>query len=247
MTDPIIPQDTLKDKTLGAITWGAGLLWGVPMMSALTLAYRTLGVRRADPLSRFYIWGQMQCTGAKWKCVVHPDIDPDGVYMFAQNHTNHFDYLAMYRATPHVKQGIELEKHFKYPIYGPMMKARGTIPVKPFDRSNRELMLEKMRQEVAMGNSLLVFPEGTRTLTGELGRFRLGVFNMAHKLKVPIVPVAVTGMFEMMRKGSWVIRPGRQITVYCEKPIETSSFDSGEIPALAKQVRNAIEARLQSY
>ena len=70
------------------------------------------------PLQRWYAkWG-LKVTGSSWKAVVHPKVDPGRPYLFAHNHTNHFDFILMHNATPHYKQGVELEEHFKIPFYG---------------------------------------------------------------------------------------------------------------------------------
>jgi 1-acyl-sn-glycerol-3-phosphate acyltransferase len=169
--------------------------------------------------------------------------------VFAQNHINLLDHCTCYTSTPHFKQGIELSSHFKVPFYGRFMKQRGTIPVHrdlPQEESLRALR-EGIRAEVARGHSLLVFPEGTRTLTGRVGPFRGGVLRIAHELELPIVPVAVTGMFEVLRKGEPYIRPGRTVTVYIEKPIETKGVPQSEVPALIEQVRSVIAARVNAF
>ena len=240
-------HESLSSQVIGAGLWALGLSWGLPMMSGLNLLQKRFPADRLDRLNRLYTRVQIALTGSRWRSVVHPDIDPKGVYLFAQNHTNHFDHVALYPATPHFKQGIELEEHFRYPVYGPFMKSRGTIAVRRGSRSAFEEMRRAMVAEVARGHSLLVFPEGTRTLDGRVGPFRRGVFHIARELGVPIVPVAVTGSFEMMRKGSWVIHPGHTITVYCEKPIPTAGMSKAEIPALMEQVRSVIAARVDAY
>lgn len=238
---------TIADRLVSGVLWGVGAGWLTSVMSSLMLAQI---VRRSDQiewLNRLYCRGQVALTGSRWRAVVHPDVDPEGVYMFAQNHTNHFDHVAMYPATPHYKQGLELETHFKYPFYGWFMKQRGTIPV-PLEREGRaQKILAYMREEVAQGHSLLVFPEGTRTLDGRVGPFKLGVIRMARDLGIPIAPVAVTGMYDVMRKGSWLMRPGYTVTVFVEKPVPTEGVSNAELPALAERVRKAIAARVDAY
>lgn len=241
--DPVGPLDYLKSAAL----WGAGVLWLVPMMAPMTLLNATIGPEKLERISRIYTRTQVALTGSKWRAVVHPDVDPAGVYLFAQNHTNHFDHVTLYAATPHFKQGVELESHFDYPVYGWFMKARGTIPVRPGSKGQTPEILARFQAEVTKGHSILAFPEGTRTPDGRVARFRTGTFFIARDLGIPIVPVAVTGMYEVMRKGSYLLRPGHTVTVYVEKPIPTIGLRDDEIPALAAEAQRVVAARVDAY
>jgi 1-acyl-sn-glycerol-3-phosphate acyltransferase len=253
MTDPpvdprsLIPPPTLRDKLVSVGLWGAGLAWLVPMLSSMTVLNATVGPDRIEPLSRLYTRTQIALTGSRWRAVVHPDVDPRAQYLFAQNHTNHFDHVLLYGATPHFKQGVELESHFRYPFYGWFMKARGTIPVRPGVAGRTPELLARFREEIARGHSILGFPEGTRTVDGRVGRFRTGLFFIARDLGLPVVPVAVTGAFEMMRKGSYLIRPGHEITVHVEAPIPTRGASDAEVQAIAERARAVVAARVDAY
>jgi 1-acyl-sn-glycerol-3-phosphate acyltransferase len=198
-------------------------------------------------LERFYARGQLALTGSRWRAVVDPAIDPARPYLFFQNHVNHLDHCTMYRATRHFKQGVELEEHFKYPVYGPFMRSRGTLPVKRGTMQEFLQLRDSIAAEVARGHSMLVFPEGTRTLTGHLGEMQSGVFRIAQELNAAIVPVTVTGMYRVMRKGSLLIRPGYGVTVYCDAPIETRGTGRTELRGIMRQVRDVMNARLDAY
>lgn len=241
--DPVGPLDYLKSAAL----WGAGVAWIVPTLVPMTLLNATIGAERIERISRVYTRTQVALTGSRWRAVVHPDVDPRGVYLFAQNHTNHFDHVTLYAATPHFKQGVELESHFDYPVYGWFMKARGTIPVRPGSKGQTPEILGRFQSEVEKGHSILAFPEGTRTADGRVGRFRTGTFFIARDLGIPIVPVAVTGMYDVMRKGSYLLRPGHTVTVYVEKPIPTAGLRDDEIPALAAEAQRVVAARVDAY
>lgn len=242
--DPVRKRDHLKS----AVLWGAGVSWLVPMLGTMgALNATVLPSHRTEWLNRLYCRGQVALTGSRWRAVVHPDVDPDQPYLFAQNHTNLLDHVALYPATPHFKQGLELEKHFRIPVYGWFMKARGTIPVRGGRDGQTPAIMERMRSEVARGHSILAFPEGHRTLDGRVGPFRKGVFFIARDLGLPIAPVSVTGMYRVLRKGSWLIRPGYDVTVYVDAPIPTAGLTDAEIPALAERVREVIAGRVDAY
>jgi 1-acyl-sn-glycerol-3-phosphate acyltransferase len=245
--DIVLDSDTLADVCMSGLLWGAGLLWLVPMMSVQMALYRRIDPRRLQWLERLYTRGQLALTGSRWRAVVHPSIDSGRAYVFFQNHVNHLDHCSLYCATPHFKQGIELEEHFRYPIYGQYMKRRGTIPVRRGDLQQLRVLVQRMREELQSGASLLVFPEGTRTVTGHLGAFQPGLFRVVQQLGAPIVPVTVTGMYRVMRKGSYLIRPGHEVTVYCDEPIETAGMSRRDIPALIERVRAVMQGRLDAY
>jgi len=239
--------DRPVDYLASALLWGAGIGWLVPMMGVQMALYRVLRPQRLQWLERLYTRGQVALTGSRWRAVVDPAIDDARPYVFFQNHVNHLDHCTMYCATPHFKQGVELEEHFRYPVYGHYMRARGTIPVRRGDAAQLRQLVKRMREELARGVSLLVFPEGTRTLDGRLGEFQPGVFRIVQQLGAPIVPVTVTGMYRVMRKGSPLIRPGYDVTVYCDAPIETGAMTRRDVPELMDRVRTAMQGRLDAY
>lgn len=249
MDTTLVPPRSALEKVSGTLMWAPGLAWLTAGMGALMLAQRFFPSDQIDWLTRIYTRGQIAAALSRLRYEVHPDVDPKGVYMFAQNHVNLLDHCTMYNATPHFKQGIELADHFKVPVYGWFMKQRGTVPVHR-EKSQREMlaiMEQRMREEVAKGHSLLVFPEGTRTRDGRVGAFRAGVLKLGHRMQLPIVPVAVTGMFEVLRKGEPYIVPGGQVTVHIERPVETKGVSDADFPQLVREVRNIVARRVDDY
>ena len=243
----VLRPDGAVDYALSAALWAAGLTWLVPMMGAQMALYRVVSPERLQWLERLYTRGQVALTGSRWQAVVHPAIDPLRPYVFMQNHVNHLDHCTLYCATPHFKQGVELEEHFRYPIYGAYMRSRGTIPVRRGDVGQLRELVARMRAEIAAGRSLLVFPEGTRTVTGHLGELQPGLFRLVQQMGAPIVPVTVTGMYRVMRKGSYLLRPGHRVTVYCDEPIATEGLGRRDVPALIERVRGVMQGRLDAY
>jgi len=129
------------------------------MMGLQMALHRTLGPERIGWLERLYTRGQVLLTGSRWRAVVDPRVDPTRPYFFFQNHTNHLDHCAMYPATPHFKQGVELEEHFHYPVYGAFMRSRGTLPVRRGGMEDFLELRDRAREEFTRGHSLLMFPK----------------------------------------------------------------------------------------
>lgn len=242
-----LPQDGPIATILAIGLWLAGLLWLIPMLFTMMLLSLVIPPWRTDWLNRLYCRGQLALTGCKWRAIVHPEVDPTQPYLFAQNHVNHFDHVVLYNATSHFKQGLELESHFKYPFYGWFMKSRGTIPVRSGSQGQTKAIMDRMRAEIARKHSILAFPEGTRTRDGNVGAFRKGVFYIARDLGIPVVPVAVTGMYNVMRKGSWLIRPGYEVTVHVGKPISTETLTDSDIVDFAASVQAEVSKPVEEY
>ncbi len=101
--------------------------------------------------------------------------------------------------------------------------------------------LEKIIQSIGSGESILVFPEGTRTRTGKLGKFRPGSFLPALKSGAPIVPVAISGSFNIIPPGTWLIHPS-PVKLSVGKPIYIRS--ETEYNSKVEKVREAIAKML---
>jgi 1-acyl-sn-glycerol-3-phosphate acyltransferase len=117
----------------------------------------------------------------------------------------------------------------------------------PIDRGNREQSLpaiERAVDAVRRGMSFLIFPEGTRSRTGELLPFKKGGFILALKAGVPIVPVAIKGARDAMRKGSPIIRPVTARVSFAQ-PVETSGMTLEDRDRLIAQVRGQIVDMLE--
>ena len=239
---------SIKDLVYSAGLWTAGLGWLAPALGTMTVAYQFVPSWKINWTGRLYCKVQIAVSGSTWSAEVHPDVDEKRPYIFVQNHTNHLDHVMLYNATPHFKQGLELESHFDFPFYGRFMRARGTIPVKKgADRGQTTDLRDRVARELAEGRSILAFPEGTRTTTGRVEAFRKGIFYIARDLGVPVVPAAVTGSFNVLRKGSLVMRPGNHITVYCEKPIEMAGLSDEQVPVAARKARDLVARRVDDF
>lgn len=117
----------------------------------------------------------------------------------------------------------------------------------PLERGNRDQSLpaiERAAQALREGNSFLIFPEGTRSRTGELLPFKKGGFIMAVKGQTPVVPVAISGARSAMRKGSPIINPVA-VRVSFGSPVETAGLTLEDRDVLIASVRGQVEAMLR--
>lgn len=234
-------------KAASVVLWGQSLAFLALATPPLTALNRRFGATRVDPLTRAYTRTQVALTLCRFQTHVHPDVKPDQTYLFVQNHVNVLDYCTMYVSTPHVKQGMELLSHFRIPFYGPFMESRGTIPMEPGSAASARAVLRRMKEEVAAGRSLLAFPEGTRSRDGRVHPFQTGIFQMARSLGVPVVPIAVTGMSDVLCTGSWIMRPFQQVHVHALAPIPTAGLDRAGADALAATCEALIREKVDAW
>lgn len=171
----------------------------------------------------------------------------DRAAVYAVNHTSNVEppilFLALSPLFPRLRVLYKAELR-KLPI---LVRAWDLAGFVPLERGNREQSLpaiDRAAEALRQGNSFLIFPEGTRSRTGQLLPFKKGGFIMAIKGQAPIVPVAITGAREAMRKGSFVIQPVT-VNVRFGPPVESSGITLDDRDDLAAAVRQRIETLLR--
>ncbi len=158
--------------------------------------------------------------------------------VFMPNHQSNCDPPAVASILPPVLIMAKRE-FFRVPVLGRGMRMRGFIPI---DRTNRERAFDAVDHAVGAlkaGHSFLAFPEGTRSRTGRLQSFKKGVFVMAIKAGVPIVPISVSGTTKIMRRGDFRIHPG-PVRITIHDAIPTAGCSVADRSKVSEQVRQAI-------
>jgi 1-acyl-sn-glycerol-3-phosphate acyltransferase len=165
----------------------------------------------------------------------HPDFRPDETSVFVQNHSSVLDAHVALATIPTVVCGLQNEAHLRVPIYGWLMSLARGIPV-PANREGRLAAITEIAKSRAAENiSILVFPEGHRTRDGRVRRYRTGGLIMARDAGLPIVPLCVRGMYEVLPRRQWIIRPGH-IEVYFGPQIETTGLGDEQMAMLAEKL-----------
>ena len=196
--------------------------------------------RRNDVPQRWLSRTLVRLAGATVEVRHSPGFDPKRVCFFVSNHVNLFDPFVLYCVTPQFIRGLELEAHFRIPVYGWLMRRFGNVPVPEANRpSDLKRMWRLTRAALDRGVSLVVFPEGGRTITGRVGPFRDGVFRMARDFGTPITPVSIVGAFTFNRKTSWMLRRST-IVVWLHETIETKDCSRQELDDLRDRVWSTV-------
>ena len=166
--------------------------------------------------------------------------------VYADNHSSNIDppalFLALAPLFPHVRILYKAEMR-RIPVLVWVFDAAGFVPVERANRDQSWPALDRAAAALGAGSSFIVFPEGTRSRTGELLPFKKGALILAIKAGAPVVPVAVSGGRAAMPKGSRLIWPAT-ITVEFAPPVPTTGLTLEDRDRLSADVRTAIEARL---
>jgi 1-acyl-sn-glycerol-3-phosphate acyltransferase len=222
------------------VTFAYVLILGPPVLLYAAVSGNT------DPI---YAVGKLGARMALWLAGVRLEIHgldkiPEGrAVIFMANHQSNCDPPALLPILPPVLV-MGKKEFFRVPIIGRGMRARGFIPV---DRRNREQAREAVEKGVLAlkaGKSFLVYPEGTRSPDGRLQSFKKGVFVMAIKAGVPIVPISVSGGNKIMPKGKFVIRPGA-VRITLHHPVATKGLAIEDREEVIDSVRQAILTGLE--
>jgi 1-acyl-sn-glycerol-3-phosphate acyltransferase len=166
--------------------------------------------------------------------------------VFCANHTSNIDAPLLFHIL-HPRLHMLYKAEFgKMPILGRGAPMAGFVAVERQNPEQSQHAVDQAARSVAAGNSFMVFPEGTRSRTGELLPFKKGGFLMAIKAQAPLVPVAIIGGRAAMTKGSRLVRPV-SVRVTIGEPIETTGMTVDDRDRLIAMARAQIETMLAPF
>jgi 1-acyl-sn-glycerol-3-phosphate acyltransferase len=193
--------------------------------------FRMIGVvhEKLNPLWRFRVTGQVPA-------------DPRRPYVVVANHESFVDILLICHVPMEMKW-MSKSEFFKIPMLGWAMRLAGDIRLDRSDKTSGARALAECRDRLDKRVSVMIFPEGTRSKTGELGEFKDGAFRVAIQSGVPILPLAVLGTRDALIKHDWRFGYSRA-EVRVLDPISTDGLTKADVEPLRDRAREVIAAAL---
>ena len=211
----------------------------VVMIMAPLFGSKTWGYYPAKWWSRLTCWLSL----CKVSTRGHENLDSSKSYVCVANHQGAFDIFLTYGFLNH--NIIWMQKHSlrSLPLVGYASKMAGHVFVNSTNATTRALTLKEAISKVKDGVSIVIFPEGARTHTGKMRQFKKGAFYIATEEKLPIVPITINGPFDVLKRGTLGLKPGK-LELVIHEPISTESILEDDIPELINKTKDIIYSAL---
>ena len=239
----------MRAKSLSLLFWAfitisSLLMFPVALLIwAVTLPFD----RRKRILHQFTcFWASMYTwLNPVWRVHVHhrERIHRAGPAVMVANHLSLLDILILFRLFTHFKWVSKIE-NFRVPCIGWNMSLNQYIPLKRGDRESVIRMMRECEKTLAAGNSIMMFPEGTRSTTGRMRTWKTGAFELALASRVPIQPIVLKGSGNALPKRGFVLQGRHEIEVVVLDPIMPETFEGKSAEDLTEEVRALISEHL---
>ena len=226
--------------------WWRTVFWLIPAITVYTVVLGAVSLgsvlvdrhgRVAHWCARTWSWLILATTGVEVRTSGVERVPPGESYVFVSNHQSIYDIPILFCHVPFQLRIIAKASLGAFPVLGWHLRYTGHVLVER-DRAGAKTL----RQVAALmrhAHSLIVFPEGTRSSDGQVGRFKAGLFLLAVEAGLPVVPVAIVGSHHVMRKGRLMTCPG-QVELVVHDPIPTQGLSRADVRDLARRAGDVI-------
>ena len=191
-------------------------------------------------MSKLWSWGLLGASGVRVRSRFRAPLSREAGYIFLANHQSMFDIPLVIATVPVQLRFAAKRSLFRIPVFGWAIAAGGFIPVDRGDRDKARSTFSAAQERLGNGTSVVLFPEGSRSLDGLIHPFQRGGFLLALKTGLPIVPVGIRGTLGRQRRGSFKIRGGT-VEVHYGAPIDPAAYGIRGRRELEAEVRRRIE------
>lgn len=179
-------------------------------------------------------------------------LDPRQSYVFVANHQGPYDIFLVYGFIGRNFKWMMKKSLRRLPLIGKACASAGHIFVDKSGPKAIQHTYESARRSLQGGVSLVVFPEGARTFTGHMGRFRRGAFLLADELQLPVVPVTIDGSFDVLpRQKGFNFLTWHPLSLTVHEPIQPHGKGDGNVDAILRQsyttIMEALPERHRGY
>jgi 1-acyl-sn-glycerol-3-phosphate acyltransferase len=226
--------------------WWRTVFYLIPVITVYTIVLGTMSVVSTvfDRSGDFGHWCArawatliLKTTGVRVAVMGLERLDFGRSYVFASNHQSIYDIPIVFASLPLQLRIVAKASLGRFPFLGWHLQRTGHLLV---DRHNPGAgILKKMARLVADKRSLIIFPEGTRSVDGTVARFKGGVFLLATDARLPVVPVSVAGSRHVMKKGRLMVCPG-EVTLTIHEPLDTAGVTRDQVRPFAEHVRDVV-------
>jgi len=219
----LIPAIAIYTIVLGTVSIGSSLFGGRGYF--------------AHRCARAWSWLILVTTGVRVHVTGLDQLVLGTTYVFVSNHQSIYDIPVLFWSLPYQVRIIAKQSLGSFPFLGWHLRRTGHLLVNRRN-PNRSLILERWRELVKLGLSLIIFPEGTRSRDGRVGGFKAGSFLLAIEAGLTVVPLSVVGTRFVMSKGRLTTSPG-SVALTVHRPIETA--DGSWVPTVDDAKRLAAD------
>ena len=233
--------------------WWRTVFYLIPAISVYTIVLGTLSIGSSLFSRRGYFahwcartWSSLilRTTGVRVRIEGLERLEPGKTYVFVSNHQSIYDIPVVFASLPFQLRIIAKESLGKFPFLGWHLRRTGHMLVDRKHPAPKEIFGWASRL-TSQGLSLIVFPEGTRSQDGCVGRFKGGSFYLALEADLPIVPLSIVGSRHVMLKGRLATYPG-DVTLVVHEPIDTTGMSGADAKPFGERVRQIIKPAAES-
>jgi 1-acyl-sn-glycerol-3-phosphate acyltransferase len=238
-----------KSKLANALSWVRSIFLLDPLIWLYTVVLGTLSLlsslfdrsgRVQHGFARLWSWLILKTSLCPTRVVGLDRLDRSRPYVFAANHVSALDIPMLYVHLKGQFRIIAKKELFRYPFMGWHMRRSGQVSI---ERENAIASMRSLNRAAAIlkaGQPLVVFPEGGRSATGQVKPFLPGVFLVAIKAGVDVVPMALVGTYEVLPMETFHIMP-RPIELLVGEPVSSAGYGPRDMDKLAATVQKAVE------
>ncbi|HIF92853.1 MAG TPA: 1-acyl-sn-glycerol-3-phosphate acyltransferase [Myxococcales bacterium] len=236
---------------------GSLLFWGFMLVSSVLLfpfavliwAVTVRFDKRRFLLHRFTsLWASLYTwLNPVWRVRVvgRENLYEGGPTVLVANHRSLVDILVLFRLQSHFRW-VSKHENFRIPFVGWNMTLCDYIPIERGKAGSIQMMMRHCDRALADGNSILMFPEGTRSSTGRLRSFKPGAFHIAERNKVPIQPIIVRGTAEALPKRGFILQGRNDISIEILPVIPAAEVAACAAEEMLERVRAVVSDALKN-
>jgi 1-acyl-sn-glycerol-3-phosphate acyltransferase len=226
-------------------------VWIVIVVATIFFGVPAIPIGLAPPRGRWLfhwarVWSRilLAAAGARVR-VLHPErLDASRAFVVTPNHSSFFDIPVLFSTMPRAIGFLAKRNLFRLPFMGWAMAAGGFVPVDRGERGRTLATIDAALRRLEHGRWLVVFPEETRTRTGDLLPFKAGAALLAIRSGRPILPVGIAGTFGIQKRGEFTISPSR-VAVAIGEPMDVAGKTAADRAEITANLRAAVAALLE--